>query len=122
MRDRLAAWFLLAVMAAGCLLLWIGAPVGGLWLGSKLTSSFGIHLMISLVFAFVGMLVVAVALVWVNTLYLRVTGGEAREVGGIIFRRQGPLEPMLLVCLAAAIVALIAWFFLFAENPSVNVY
>ncbi len=78
--------------------------------------------MISLVLAFVGMLLVAVALVWVNNLYLRVTGGEAYEARGIIVRRQGPLEPMLLACLAAAVVALITWFFVFAENPSVNVY
>jgi len=122
MRDRLAAGFLLVLMALGCLVLWIGAPVAGLWVGSKLTSSFGIHLMISLVLAFVGMLVVAVVLVWVNSLYLRVTGGEAYEARGIIVRRQGPLEPMLLACLVAAVVALITWFFVFAENPSVNVY
>jgi hypothetical protein len=122
MRDRLAAGFLLVLMALGCLVLWVGAPLGGLWLGAKLTSSFGPHLMISLVLAFVGMLGVAVVLVWINSLYLRVTGGEAREVQGIILRRQGPLEPMLLVCLVAGVAALLAWFFLFAENPNVNVY
>jgi hypothetical protein len=122
MRDRLAAGFLLALMGAGCVLLWVGAPLAGLWLGSRLTSSFGVHLMISLVLAFVGMLIVAVVLVWINGLYMRVTGGEVHETQGIIIRRQGPLEPMLLVCLVVAVAALLAWFFLFAENPSVNVY
>lgn len=122
MRDRLAAGFLLGLMALGCVTLWVGAPVGGLWLGAKLTSSFGVHLMISLALAFVGMLLIAVVLVWVNGLYLRVTGGEAYEARGILIRRQGPLEPMLLACLVVAVAALLAWFFLLAENPSVNVY
>ena len=29
----------------------------------------------------------------------------------------GPLEPLLVICFAIALVALVVWFFFFAENP-----
>jgi len=122
MKRRLAAGFVLASMVAGSIALWIGAPVLGLWLGSKMTSSFGPHLVIALMLSVTGMLVVALGLAWANDLYLRITGGAAREVGGITLRRQGPLEPLLLACLACAIVAFLLWFFVLAENPTVNIY
>ena len=34
---------------------------------------------------------------------------------------RGPLEPMLIVSLAIAAVALVVWFFVFAEDPSSQV-
>ena len=53
---------------------------------------------------------------------MRITGvgGSVGEAIGV--RRGGPLEPMLFACLVAAVVALVLWFFLLAENPTVNVY
>jgi hypothetical protein len=118
----IARWFVLGVMAVGCLVLWIGVPLGALWVGSKLTDSAGLHMPISLVLAIAGMFVIATGLAWVNGLYLRMTGGEARNIRGLVLRRTGPLEPMLATCLVLAIVAFLVWFFVLAENPTVNVY
>ncbi len=119
---RLGAGFVLALMAGGCLVLWIGVPIASMWLASKLTDSSGSHMPIALVLAISGMLVTAIALAWINNLYLRITGGEVRRFGGHSIRRRGPLEPMLAACFAAAAVGLLLWFFVLAENPTVGVY
>ena len=122
MRHRVASGFVLALMAVGCLVLWIGVPLGALYVGSKLTSSFGPHLVIALSLSVAGMLVVAMGLLWINDLYMRITGVSGSVGGASGVRRGGPLEPMLFACLVAAVVALVLWFFLLAENPTVNVY
>ena len=59
--DRLAAGFLILLLAAGSLVLWIGIPAGGLWAFSKLTNSSNDHFLLSLVF--IGVHVLAV---WVD--------------------------------------------------------
>lgn len=119
---RLAAGFVLVVMAAGCLALWIAVPAGGSWLASKLTSAPGTHLLLTLAFVPSGMLCAGAALAWLNGLYLRITGGEYHHTGRVSIHRRGPLEALLLACLIAAAAAMALWFFAFAENPTVNVY
>ena len=47
-------------------------------------------------------------------------GGEIVDVRGVPVRRRGPLEVMLPACGLIALVALIFWFLVFAENPSVQ--
>ena len=59
----------------------------------------------------------------VDRLYLRVTGAyepaeseyEDDEEEPRIPR--GPLEPMLVLSFVIAVIALVVWFFFFAENP-----
>ena len=114
--DRLVALFLLGVMAAGCLMLWIGIPVGVLWGLSKLTDSFSAHFVLGLLGVPAAMALFSPALFWVNGLYLRVTGAldpqdeDARQL-------HGPLELFLYISMAIAVVALFVWFFAFASNP-----
>jgi len=120
--DRLAAAFILTVLAVGCFALWLGVPAGAMWLASKLTDSFGWHMPVTLALVIPGMLTLATGLAWVNRLYLRVTGGRIVVSRGNEVRRRGPLEPMLIATLALAFCALAAWFFLFAENPSLLVW
>jgi hypothetical protein len=62
------------------------------------------------------------ALFWLNNLYLRVTGvferiAEDELDAGWQRRLRGPLEPMLIVSLVVALVALTIWFFFLAEEP-----
>jgi len=117
--DRLAAVFLLGLMAAGCLVLWIGVPIGVLWGLSKLTDSFSAHFVLGLLGVPVAMALFSPALFWVNGLYLRVTGAldrddEEEDAG---WGLHGPLELFLYVSMAIAVVALFVWFFGFASNP-----
>ena len=72
--DRLAAAFLLILLAAGSLVLWIGIPFGLLWFFSQVTDSWNGHFLMSLVLIPIAMALFAPALFWLNSLYLRVTG------------------------------------------------
>jgi hypothetical protein len=119
-RRRLAAGFTVVALLAGCVVLWVGVPILGVWVAGKLTSNSGFHLPLSLMLIIPGMFVVAIGLAWINTLWLRITGGEVVDVRGVPVRRRGPLEVMLPVCGLIALAALIFWFLVFAENPSVQ--
>jgi hypothetical protein len=117
--DRLAAGFILVLLAAGSLVLWVGIPVGGLWFFSKVTDSWNRHFLLSLVLIPLAMAAYAPVLFWLNGLYLRVTGvlrpdddDDDRDR-----RLRGPLELFLYVGMAVAVVALFGWFFFLASNP-----
>jgi hypothetical protein len=127
--TRLASGFLLLLMTAGCFVLWIGVPVGSLWVASKATEDSVEHYLIALPLTLVGMVLFARALFWINRLYIRVMAARHRgevadewddELDGPRWAR-GPLEPLLIGSLAIAFVAFCVWFFLLAENPSPQV-
>lgn len=117
--DRLAAAFLLLLLAAGSLVLWIGIPFGLLWFFSTVTDSWNGHFLMSLVLIPIAMALFSPALFWLNALYLRVTGVISRDDDekerdhGI----RGPLEFFLYMGMVAALVALTIWFFFYASNP-----
>ena len=118
-RDRLAAGFLLLMLAAGSLVLWIGIPVACLWLFSKVTDSWNGHFLLSVVLIPLAMAFFAPTLFWLNGLYLRVIGvlrpGEDDEDRR--WSLSGPLELFLYLGMLIALVALFAWFFFLARNP-----
>ena len=124
--DRLAGAFLLVLMSVGCLVLWIGIPVGCLWLAAKWSDSNAEHFLYVLPMVLVGMAAFAKFLFWLNRLYVRVTlGSHAVEVDPEADDEwdeprwvRGPLETLLVASLLVALIALFAWFFLLAENPS----
>ena len=122
--DRVVAALLLVLLGAGTLVLCIGIPVASLWLASKVADSIGTHFLVALPLTLVTMGVFAALLYRLDRLYLRVTGvympswDEGEEDDDEEPRiPRGPLEPMILVSLAIAVVALVIWFFFFAENP-----
>jgi hypothetical protein len=119
---RLAGAFVLLVLAAACLVFWVGIPIGALWALSKATDSFAGHFVLGLLLVPMAMAAFSPALFWLNNLYLRVTGVLARleqdELeAGWQRRVRGPLELMLFVSLVIALVALSIWFFFLAEEP-----
>jgi hypothetical protein len=127
-RDRLAAAFLLAVLALGTLVLWIGIPVACLWGASKVTHSIGGHFLVATPLTLFSMGVFVWGLYAVDRLYLRVTGAwdlqpddDYEDDEEVPQAPRGPLEPMLIASLVVGIVALFVWFFVFAENPSPQV-
>jgi ABC-type dipeptide/oligopeptide/nickel transport system permease component len=122
MRERIAGAFVLAVLTATCVAWWIGVPLGVLWALGQATDDGATHFVAGLVGVPLTMALTAPVLIWLNGLYLRVTGAVARaaadeEESGWERRLRGPLEPILFVSLGIAIVALCVWFFVFAEQP-----
>jgi hypothetical protein len=117
--DRVAAGFILVLLGAGSLVLWIGIPYGLLWFFSRVTDSWNGHFLMSLVLIPIAMALFAPVLFWLNGLYLRVIGvldpDEEEDDSGR--RLRGPLEVFLYMGMVAAIIALTVWFFFFAENP-----
>jgi hypothetical protein len=120
-RDRLAAAFILAAMALGCVALFVGVPLGVLWGLSNVTNSLVVHFVLGLVAIPLVIVALSPGLFWVNGLYLRVTEPREPPEGYADWEepppRRGPLEGMLVVAFAVAIVALAVWFLFFAENP-----
>jgi len=117
--DRVAAMFILFVLGAGSLFLWVGIPYGLLWFFARVTDSWNGHFLLSVVLIPIAMALFAPALFWLNGLYLRITGvlspADDEEDQGR--RLRGPLEIFLYLGMIAAVVALTIWFFFFAENP-----
>ena len=121
-RERVAGAFVLSMLVIACVAFWIGVPVVTLWALSKATDDFAAHLVSGLIGVPLAMALFSSVLFWLNGLYLRVTGVYARleadeEESGWHRRVRGPLEPLLLVSFLIAFVALMIWFFVFAENP-----
>ena len=122
--NRVAAGFVLAILAAGSLILWLVVPPLVLWSLSKVIDSSSVHYGTALIAVPAAMLIFAWSLSWLNELYLRITGAD--RSGGLDeagagddpwLVRRGPLEPLLLGSLAVAIVAMALWVFLAAANP-----
>ena len=126
--NRLAGGFLVALLAVGCAVLWVGIPVGCLWAASKVTDDAAEHYLIVLPAVPIAMILWGRALFWINRLYVRVRLGSAAvqtdpeaEPDEEPRWVRGPLEPLLIVTLVLALIALFAWFFLLAKHPSSQV-
>jgi len=126
----LAKVALIALMAVGSIFLWIGIPVGWLWIGSQIQSdsgqaSFGLYLGILL-----GIIVSMVAigkLLWsLNGVYGRLTGSEVvrvrmpwhRSMRGEQEGRQPRqiLDVVMVFSVATAGFAFLIWFLFFAGS------
>lgn len=127
--DRLAAGFLLVLLAVGSLALWMVVPLGWLWLASKVTSSGTEHFLAAMLGMPLALIAFGLGLAWVNRLYMRVVWswapalpepgeGQADEDDEEEERfPRGPLEPLLVGSLVVAILAFVFWFFVLAEDP-----
>jgi hypothetical protein len=122
--DRLAASFLILLMAVGSLVLWIGIPAFAMWGGGQVTSTAETQFLVALPLTVIGIVLFGVFLAWLNQLYLRVTGVIAEyeadeEIGQDEAKRmlRGPLEPLLIGSLVLALIAFCVWFFFIARNP-----
>jgi hypothetical protein len=121
-RRRAAGFLVLCVLLVACVVFWVGVPLAFLWGLGKATDDGATHFVVGLLGAPLLMAAFSPVLFWLNNLYLRVTGvldrlDEDEEEADWQRRVRGPLEPILVVALMIAIVALCVWFFAFAENP-----
>jgi hypothetical protein len=124
-----AAVVLVALMALGSVIMWLGVPLGLVYLASKLADtpnpSMGPYLLV-LIGLPIGMAVVGRALGWLNRLHIRLTGAETdeyrpgwtRSLRGErqSSRRGGVLDKVMIVSVAVAALTFAVWFFGFAGS------
>jgi hypothetical protein len=124
--ERAAGAFVLVVLAAACIVFWAGIPIACLWALGELTDSAATHLLTALIAIPTALVAFTPVLLWLNGLYLRVTGIQRRieleeRHSGWRPTVRGPLEPLMFACFLIAVAALLYWFFVLAENPSPRV-
>jgi hypothetical protein len=122
--------FLIALMAVGSVLMWIGVPVGLVYLASRLadspTPSMGPYLLI-LIGLPVGMVAVGKALGALDRYHGRLTGlddGRPQQAAWLKSmrgererrRRRSVLDTVMMISVAAALVLSAIWFFSFAGS------
>ena len=126
----LAKAMLIALMAVGSIFLWIGIPVGWLWIGSQLQSdsgqaSFGLYLGV-LLGIIVSMVVLGKLLQALNGVYGRLTGSEVVRVRMPWHRSmrgeqegRAPrqvLDVVMVISVMAAGFVFLIWFLFFAGS------
>ena len=130
MTRRLAGALLIVLMAVGSVLLWIGVPVGWLYLASRVTDSsqpsMGPYVMV-LVGIPATMIVMGKLLAALDRAYGRITGTASQTRVQAPWHRsmrgdRRPTRPrsvldVVMVCsVALAVVCFAVWFFLFAGS------
>jgi hypothetical protein len=111
-----SASLLVLMMFVGSLVLWVGVPVGWLWIGSQLVPSSGLATAVGAMM--IGMLLTIAVLVtflaWVNRKHV-----ELQEARGSFGGQATALE---LVMVASAVVAILGfgvWFFGFSGSSPI---
>jgi len=124
-----AAIMLVALMALGSVVMWIGVPLGLIFLASKLADtpnpSMGPYLLV-LIGLPIGMAIIGKGLGALNRAHIRLTGTEVdayrpgwtRSMRGErhVDRRGGVLDRVMIVSVALAGVVFAVWFFGFAGS------
>ena len=126
------ALLLVLLMAAGSILMWIGLPLGLIWIASALSDSsqpsMGPYLLI-LVGLPIGAIVIGKALGTLDRMHGRVTGrggGEQKrntwmnsmnEDSGTNRRQRSVLDTVMIVSVLSALVLGGIWFLAFAGSP-----
>jgi hypothetical protein len=124
-----AAIMLVALMALGSVVMWIGVPLGLIFLASKLADtpnpSMGPYLLV-LIGLPIGMAIIGKGLGALNRAHIRVTGAEVdayrpgwtRSMRGErqVDRRGGVLDRVMIISVALAGLAFAVWFFGFAGS------
>ena len=114
LRTGLSGALLVLIMLVGSLVLWIGVPVGWLYLGSQVqgrTGSLGAALAVMMLGVLVSIGVLVPTLAWLNARH-----GELREARGLEDHGQTALEAVMTVSAAVAVLGGGAWFFLFSGS------
>jgi hypothetical protein len=124
-----AAIGLVALMAIGSVVMWIGVPLGLIYAASKLADtpnpSMGPYLVVFIGLP-IGMAVIGKALGALNRAHIRITGAETdayrpgwtRSMRGErrVDRRGGVLDRVMVISVALAGLAFAVWFFGFAGS------
>lgn len=105
---------LVAIMVGGGLVLWVGIPLGWLYVGSLVqgsTDSLSTALLVMMVGVVVSIAVLVPVLGWLNRKH-----SELRVARGLDDHGQTALEGVMTVSATIAIVGFGTWFFLFSGS------
>ena len=110
-----ASTSLVLLMLAGCLFLWVGVPLGWLWIGSQVQSSasLGAALAVTMTGIVLTVVVVVVALGWLNRRHAMLQQRRNRS------QRSSALEVILVSSAGLALVGFVVWFLVFAGTSPV---
>jgi hypothetical protein len=114
LRAGASGIILLLLMLGGGLLLWIGVPLGWLYVGGQVqgaTNSLGLALLAMLVGVAASIAAIVPALTWLNFKH-----GQLREARGLDSHGQTALEGVMTVSVVIAVIAFVIWFFVI-EGP-----
>lgn len=102
---------LVLAMLTGCLFLWVGAPLGWLWVGSQIQEdvSLGTALMVTMVGFVATVFAVVPVLMWLNRQHI-----EMRDARNLPVAKYSALEVMLVLSAFLAVVGFAVWFFGFS--------
>ena len=113
-RAGSSAVLMLLMMFVGSLVMWVGIPVGWLYVGSQVqseTNSIGAALGVMALGVAVSLFVVVPLLGWLNRKH-----AHLREARGLESYGQAPLEAVLVVSAGVALVVFGLWFFLLSGS------
>lgn len=125
--SRLLAYGLVAIMAVGSIVLWIGIPLAWLWGVSQVSDTYStVHLM-ALFGCPITMVLWGLALGRVNLIYLRITDAPTRSRHQTAWlvpmsgeakgdQPRPVLETLMAISVALAVVTFLVWFFFFAGS------
>jgi heme/copper-type cytochrome/quinol oxidase subunit 2 len=109
LRAGLSGLLVLLMMLGAGLVLWIGVPLGWLYIGSQVqgaTDSLGTAIAVMLVGAVVSIVAVVPVLGWLNRKHL-----ELRAARGLDTHGQTALEAVMTVSVVVAVLVFVVWFF-----------
>lgn len=120
---------LAAAIFAGSLVLWVGLPVGWLWVVSHLSTEYPNVWAAAVFGAPVTMAAWGYGLARLNAVYLRVSGSGPQQQHSAWLKslsgersrqrpRRGVLETSMAISVILAMLTLLVWFFFYAENYS----
>jgi hypothetical protein len=109
-----SAALLVAIMFLGSLVLWVGIPIGWLWIGSLVqaeTGSVGYAILAMMCGMVVTLALIVTCLSWLNRLHVEVRAARGRDVSGTT-----ALEQVLVASAALALIVFTVWFFGFSGS------
>lgn len=123
MRDLLragsSAVLVLAILVVAGLVMWVGIPLGWLWIGSQIqgeTGSLGAAIGAMIFGVTVSIAAVIPVLGWLTRKY-----GELRVARGLDDTGSFVLEVVMVTTATLALVGFVAWFFLFSGSSPIPV-
>jgi hypothetical protein len=107
---------LLLLMLGGCLVLWVGVPLGWLWVGSQIqgSASLATALMVTMTGIVFSIFAVMAVLGWLNREHARIQEARNRPTS-----ETGALELIMVASAGIAVVGFGIWFFVFAGTAPV---
>jgi hypothetical protein len=125
-----AAIFLVALMAIGSVVMWLGVPIGLIYLASQVSNASQLTMgpvLIILLGLPIGMTIVGKCLGWLDRRHQVITGagGEERRDAPWLksmrgertnTRRAGVLDKVMIISVSFALVCFAIWFFGFAGS------